>query len=129
MDPNAFMRHAAPTRETGAVMPSEISAAAGLDPYLINTLFSAQAAAIDRQKLADQKRVDERRRLASAVARLFATDDGKLLRGYLDRVLSEPTFLALKGLGNDEFVQIGAFREGCNATIRALFELEREAET
>ncbi len=129
MDTNAFMRHAAPTREPDALMPPEIQAAMGLDPFLLDTLFADQKGKIEAAKKAEKARADQRERLAGAVSRIFATDDGKILREYLKGMLERETYLVLQGLTNDQVVQNGAFREGCNAVAKLLFTLEKEAQS
>ncbi len=129
MDVNAFMRHAAPTREPDRLMPRELQAAAGLDPVMIDGLFADQAAKIKAAEADEKRRREERQRLAAAVGQIFDTEPGKVLKTYLQGMLTEKTYLVLQGLSNEQVVQLGAFKEGCNATAALILELEREAKS
>lgn len=71
----------------------------------------------------------ERERLARAVARIFASDDGRLLGDHLTRLLDQPAFDAMQATDAHLLAVQGAWRDGQRMLIQELIRLAREGET
>ena len=74
-----------------------------------------------------EKEAEERARLAAAAAKVFNSDEGKLvLDAFVERTLLRVSFYSQLGLPADQVGVWGAFREGQNAFVYELLKLIAE---